>query len=113
MGMNYWHFAKIYGSSVENTKIMIQGLMYMEVQDYYEDLVDAYGVKEADDIMKTLMDYGWNAYINAFNRMNPIDYGMAFAFVLEEWLEGDFEYDLKNDIEDYIDYYFDMAINSY
>ena len=31
MGMNYWHFANLYGSSVENTKIMIQGLMYMEV----------------------------------------------------------------------------------
>ena len=113
MGMNYWHFSKLYGTSIETRRIMIQGLMYMEVEDYYDTLVDTFGVKEADDIMKTMMDYAWNAYLNSFNRQNHIDYGMAFAFALEEWTEGRFEYDLKNDIEDYIDYYFDMAINSY
>lgn len=111
--MNYWHFAKLYGTSIDTRRIMIQGLMYMEVEDYYDTLVDTFGVKEADDIMKTMMDYAWNSYLNSFNRQNPIDYGMAFAYALEEWTEGSFKYDLKDDIEDYIDYYFDMAVNSY
>ena len=110
MGMNFYHFANLYGSDTNNTKVMIQGLMYLEVKDYYDDLVMAIGLKETNDFMQHAMDFCWKRYIDSFHRQNPIDYGMAIAMALEEFLfdEEQLKHPL-NDIEKWFDSYFNVA----
>lgn len=108
MGMNFYHFANLYGSSTENTKVMIQGLMYLEVKDYYEELVDAIGKKKTHEFMQKAMDFCWEQYLGSFHRRNPIDYGMAVAMGLEEFLEEQLEHPL-HDIEKWFDTYFNVA----
>jgi len=108
MGMNFYHFANLYGSDTNNTKVMIQGLMYLEVKDYYDDLVIEIGLKETNEFMQKAMDFCWERYIDSFHRQNPIDYGMALALALEDFFEGNTKHKL-NDIDKWFDSYFNVA----
>lgn len=106
MGMNYHHFANTFGQSTETRRIMIQGIMYLEFQDFYEPCKEEFGVEIADDLMRDLVDYGWEVYLNT-ERMCPIEIGMAFFYMFTEFFEEGGEkfnlFDIENNFNHYID----------
>lgn len=107
MGMTYHQFAKIYGNSLHQRRLLTQGTMYMEFQDYYEPCVEAFGVEFADDLMQTIVDYGWEVYLNT-ERMSPIEIGMAFERMFDEYFNDNEEFNLI-DVERNFNHYIDLV----
>lgn len=104
--MNYWHFANTFGQSTETRRIMIQGLMYLEFQEFYEDCKEEFGTQEADMLMQNIVDFGWELYIGD-DTYNPIEIGMAFYYMFNEYFEGE-KFNLF-DIENNFNHYFDLV----
>jgi hypothetical protein len=110
MGMNYWHFANAFGQSLETRKIMIQGLMYLEFEEFYEPTKSTFGVDKADKLMSDMVDYAWKIYIESDDITNPILFGFAFNLAFIDFFEGNFSKDIF-DVKSYFDDYYDMALN--
>lgn len=105
MGMNYWRFAKTFGQNAEMRRIMIQGIMYLEFEEYYKHLNNI-GFEATDLLMQELVDYGWEVYLNT-DRLNPTEIGIAFERMFYDYFNEE-KFDLF-DIENNFNYYIDLV----
>ena len=105
MGMNYWRFAQAFGQNAEMRRIMIQGTIYLEFEEYYKHLNNyGFGVETTDLLMQELVDYGWEVYLNS-DSLSPTEIGMAFEKMFYDYFnEEKFDlFDIKNNFSYYID----------
>lgn len=107
MGMNYWHFANTFGQSTETRRIMIQGLMYLEFQEFYEPCKTEFGTDLTDTLMQDIVDFGWELYMGE-DTYNPIEIGMAFYYMFNDYFEENEKFNLF-DIENNFNEYFEKV----